>query len=606
MSGDKHTPSTTLDDIITELKLTYDPSVGLLDGDAIREIPNVNTLTNLSKLLSNLSRELNDVEVSDRNILKNINNILDNDKKRPHKEIEDDEEEAEAEEEDVDVDKEEDADFSDEEAISSHKRRKIKEIKSNDDDTNTINATEVYNVDDEIVPPVQKGHFTQDNDTRLKNPKSEFVKSQTLSKEAVAELGLFSEDNNGLETQGKEYLKKKYGVASYPESDLQDLLPGKIPDIDFSKTKPPNNQVQFTTFQSYVESYFRPFSNQDLEFLQETNIIPPGFGKDYDSNINPFIIPKLGRLYSDVWAEEDATLGSKLNSPAFHQPSFESYQPKGSIDEVTDETLHTEDVSVGPLSSRLLSAILSTNEVNNSDDELKENAFDAEENIKFDSEDIVDGEVSVEDYKVTTDTPDFHSLEERLKRELKYIGIFMNLPNSDEDRTKNQKTGRMMKKGSIIDNDEWIINREDDEICAEIRDLQKELKASVKMNRENRKKLIPLVEEQIAYQEYCTILEDLDKQVDQAYLKRLKAKSKKKKSEAPANTSQQEAFNTGLRALLEKRTRWIENIGILFKPAEIMKRIPLESILDQVSNEPLDDDENTDNATTGTDLIIEG
>lgn len=588
MSGDKHTPSTTLDDIITELKLTYDASVGLLDGDAIREIPNVNTLTNLSKLLSNLSRELSDVEISDSNILKNIGHILDKAKKRSHEDMEDEE----------DDDKDADGDFNDEEVIVSHKRKKIKETKQ-----------DTKEVADEFIPPVQKGSFTQENDTRLKNPKSEFVKAQTLSKEAVAELGLFSENNNGLETQGKDYLKKKYGVASYPESDLQDLLPGKIPDIDFSKNKPPNNQVQFTTFQSYVESYFRPFSNQDLELLQEKNIIPPGFTKEYDPTVNPFIIPKLGPLYSDVWAEEDATLGSKLNSPVSHPQSIESYKPKGSIDEVTDEVLYTEDVSVGPLSSRLLSAILSTNEVNTKpdDEEPREINLDTDENIESNGGDMLDGEADPEnDYRVTTDTPDFNSLEERLKRELKYIGIFMNLPNADEDRAKIQKAGRIIRKGNIIDNDDWIINREDDEICAEIRELQKELKVSVKKNRENRKKLIPLVEEQIAYQEYCTILEDLDKQVDQAYMKRLKAKNKKKKTEAPPTTSQQEAFNTGLRALLEKRTRWIENIGVLFKPAEIMKRMPLESILDEDIGEIIDDDETADQITTATDLIIEG
>lgn len=36
---DAHSVSTTLDDIINELKLTYDSSVGLLDGDSIRTIP---------------------------------------------------------------------------------------------------------------------------------------------------------------------------------------------------------------------------------------------------------------------------------------------------------------------------------------------------------------------------------------------------------------------------------------------------------------------------------------------------------------------------------------------------------------------------------------
>lgn len=61
------------------------------------------------------------------------------------------------------------------------------------------------------------------------------MEPQTLSASAIAELGLFSEDNNGLETQGKDYLKKKYGVASYPERDLQELLPGKFQILIFPR-----------------------------------------------------------------------------------------------------------------------------------------------------------------------------------------------------------------------------------------------------------------------------------------------------------------------------------------------------------------------------------
>ena len=72
-----------------------------------------------------------------------------------------------------------------------------------------------------------------------------------------------------------------------------------------------------------------------------------------------------------------------------------------------------------------------------------------------------------------------------------------------------------------------------------------------------------MVEEHIAYQEYCAILEDLDKQVDLAYMKRLKGKEK-----TDVVTPQQQALNSGLRALLEKRRRWIDNIGKLFPVAE--------------------------------------
>ena len=145
----------------------------------------------------------------------------------------------------------------------------------------------------------------------------------------------------------------------------------------------------------------------------------------------------------------------------------------------------------------------------------------------------------------------------------------MNLPTGEEGKPKAKQTGgRASKKStvSIIDNDEWIKNKEDDEVCAEIRKLQKQLKEVTSRNRANRKKLIPLVEEHIAYQEYCAILEDLDKQVDLSYMKRLKGKGKKRKTDA--NTPQQQAINSGLRALLEKRKRWIDNIGKLFPVAE--------------------------------------
>ena len=72
---DAHSVSTTLDDIINELKLTYDSSVGLLDGDSIRTIPNINTLTNLNKLLKNLWNQLDEVESIDSDVLNKIRTI---------------------------------------------------------------------------------------------------------------------------------------------------------------------------------------------------------------------------------------------------------------------------------------------------------------------------------------------------------------------------------------------------------------------------------------------------------------------------------------------------------------------------------------------------
>ena len=432
-SSETHSASTTLDDIINELKLTYDSSVGVLDGDSIRSIPSVNILLNLSKLLTKLSKDLVEVEQTDSDILKKIskNHTLDDEDDDKIDEVDIDDEHQTTKNDRLRTSSQNAAD-EDDEAVTLSKRRKLntlvkvkeeEEYENEGDDKNeqeedTKNkvhdeiekpddSNELVNSKDDPTPPVQIGSYTQDNDTRLKNPKSEFVTSQTLPVEAIAELGLFSEDNKGLETHGKEYLKKKYGVASYPERDLLDMLPGKIPDTDFSKNKPPTNQVQFTTYQSYIESFFRLFLNDDIKFLSEKNVIPPGLDKQsYDPNVTPYITPKLGPFYADVWAEEDASLGSKLNSPAFQQPSIDSFKPKGSIDDLDDDNLYTEEVSCGPLSNRLLSAILSTHEGRSIEEEDENN----EEENPFE-EDVATQLNTGEDYKLTTEVSDFIQLK---------------------------------------------------------------------------------------------------------------------------------------------------------------------------------------------------
>ena len=62
--------------------------------------------------------------------------------------------------------------------------------------------------------------------------------------------------------------KEIYNVASFPHSDLSDLIAGTPPDKDFSNTKP-TNQVHANTFNTYLEPYFRPLTEEDLAFLRE-------------------------------------------------------------------------------------------------------------------------------------------------------------------------------------------------------------------------------------------------------------------------------------------------------------------------------------------------
>ena len=59
-----------------------------------------------------------------------------------------------------------------------------------------------------------------------------------------------------------------YSVADFPHDDLRLLIAGTIPDKDFSNAKP-SNQVNANTFQTYTDSYTRPLTDEDLQWLRE-------------------------------------------------------------------------------------------------------------------------------------------------------------------------------------------------------------------------------------------------------------------------------------------------------------------------------------------------
>lgn len=426
-----------------------------------------------------------------------------------------------------------------------------------------------------------------------KNPKSEFVESQELP---IAILGLFDENavEDGLPVNGEEYLKKKYAVASYPKNDLKDQLPGEIPDMDFTKAKPPN-QVQFSTFSTYIEPYFRQFTEEDLAFLQQKFITAPtaptagnasAAAADHNQAkkalLSPYIIPPLGQLYTTTWAAEDGpNPGYNLSPPPL--PSKEEVVAKGTSDSIIDDALETESISCGPLASRLLAALMS------------ETAFDEE--IKKEEEEDEVKKVKIEDkegeeetttstatkpeeeekesgvesaasaavsslldgnWKISSLKTDYGSLEDRLKREFKYVGILdMNLLQKEEKMrqkfelkfaSNGSAAGGAGAAGNAAANSaaaaaassvsgedlgiDWVKGREDDEICHEMRILQRELRRVSYLNRAYKHRLYPIVQEQMAWQEYSHILEDLDKQVDQAYQRRTRAntRTKKKKS----------------------------------------------------------------------------
>ncbi|CCK68152.1 histone acetyltransferase NGG1 KNAG_0A04820 [Huiozyma naganishii CBS 8797] len=460
-----------------------------------------------------------------------------------------------------------------------------------------------------------------ENDPNVKNPKSEFVMSQTLPK-AARDLGLYNEE--GLETTGEEYLKKKYNVASYPTNDLKHLLPGKLPDKDFSYPKP-TNQIQYSTFLGFVDNFFRDFNDDDVKFLKSKYILPLSLemNKMYDPETTPFIIPRLGPLYTETWLREDngAQVGNTSPVPQ-NDPS--AILPKGDSAKVDDSVLETEDVSCGPLLSRLLSAILTDNgDKSDLNDPIKEEESFAEppSSAYSVSNEGTPSEVNTVQTSPKSDGPaaavlfdgsggttsslkrdgnwhissinlNYPTFEERLKRELKYVGIYMNLPKDEN--------------GAPGDDPDWLHGREDDEVSAELRSLQGSLRTVTHRTKRGRTSCCLCLERYLAWQEYISILDDLDKQIDQAYIKRIRAPKKRKKHQAGAGygggganggitgsasqVAQQKAANSSLKALLDKRQRWTSKIGPMFDKPEVMKRIPRETVFKDIDQDEEEDE----------------
>jgi transcriptional adapter 3 len=130
--------------------------------------------------------------------------------------------------------------------------------------------------------------------------------------------------------------------------------PSKPTDVqdDFSKAKVPS-QVLINTFYSSIEPWIRPLKEEDVGFLEWTA-----------DEVEPFVVPKLGKHYLESWEEED--IGSVLpgnssgraNSSSELHASAAAPLPGWDPSTLMEHDLVTEDRGHGPLTERLISALL--------------------------------------------------------------------------------------------------------------------------------------------------------------------------------------------------------------------------------------------------------
>jgi transcriptional adapter 3 len=389
-----------------------------------------------------------------------------------------------------------------------------------------------------------------------------------------------------------------YCVSRFPKSDLSDRIAGTIPDKDFSNAKP-NNQVAANTFATWVEPHVRPLGEDEAAFLKERVSLTTKFITN--SNVlqgdraTPFLMPRRGnKHWSDIFAEEDGAIS--VDSPQ-NRDRLPLNKPRGSLDQISDETSQNEQISIGPVLTRVFGAMRYENRPAPGDEKKEANGVvngdvamggtnEAETNgdAGADSEKPLPpatafAESSQPGWKMANPKMDHMQMEERIKVELRYLGFLGPEVTTDYDA------------------------HYDDDIASRLRKLQAEVKKELLTDAARKTRIHELAKERMALQEYRGILEDLDSQVSQAYLKRTRTLGKSKKSSAKhhrpggAGGGSHLVGGTGIskpgigdvaKTLMERRHRWIDNIGPIFHDTNTNVRTKGQDIFDPATMEELE------------------
>ena len=355
--------------------------------------------------------------------------------------------------------------------------------------------------------------------------------------------------------------KEIYCVASFPKDDLADLIAGTPPNKDFSNAVKPNNQVQAHTFAGYLDGYLRPLKEEDIGFMNERG-----------DRVTPFLMPRRGkRHYTEVWAEEDGAMVVDSASD-----KFSPNQPRGAIDQMDDSMAETDQISGGPLLNRLLSTMrfehrVPPEERNQTNGDLPNGDLPNHANEQEESKTapIASATALPDSTKPPNSALTHAQIDERLKMELRHIGFLS--PEHEPDYDAHY----------------------DDEVAERLRYLQSRLKEVSVLNGARKQRILELAEEQMAHQEYSTILEDLDSQVQQAYLKRARTAGKSKKNvKRPGGPGGGSHYVGGLgsggiskpgigdvaKQLMNRRARWESQIGTVFEGVSRRVRTEGDSI----------------------------
>ena len=300
-------------------------------------------------------------------------------------------------------------------------------------------------------------------------------------------------------------------------------------------------------------------------------------------------MPRRGtKGYKEIWAEED---GISVDSQ-HGKERLPANQPRGSLEQMDDDVAETDKVSGPPMLNRLLSTMRfehrpedkeKMNGILNGDSTMNGlSNGDGEPPNEPNNDDRPPAtyfpEPNNPNWKVPSQRQDYNQVDERLKGELRFLGFLGQEDEPDFDA------------------------HYDDEVAQRLRFLQGQLRKQMVINGARKARLLQIAEEQMGYQEFATIREDLDNQVNQAFTKRNRTIGKGKKNvKRPGGAGGGSHFPAGgggpgiskpgigdaARIVLDRRRRWKAAIEPAFSEDITQQRGADDSIFNEKDMAPL-------------------
>jgi transcriptional adapter 3 len=377
--------------------------------------------------------------------------------------------------------------------------------------------------------------------------------------------------------------------------------PSKPTDVneDFSKSKQPS-QVLVSTFYASIEPWIRNIKEEDIGFLEYTG-----------DEVEPYVVPKLGRHYSEVWEDEDIAQdmpplpGFTVTRTGGSEGLASAPTPKWDPSTLAEPDLLAELKGHGPLTERLVSALLPMPDMT------------VWKGVKA-AEDAMEGRpggsgaAAAKREKVNValledrirDTMRFHGL---LEATVSFLGLSLHILMA-------RLSGYIVKQPDYTE-------KVDDPIATALRQAQRELRRILATNNARKERLAAIARDRLGYQEYLDLRESIDKNISSTYSKLQKkdvpklAKKKKKGLDVNGNAIVNGAGGNNilpaphpaalglspdddhtlvvseqLRQLVETRRQWVDAVGGVFEqkqnesPGRIWS-LPKESIYDGIEGD---------------------